>query len=477
MSISNGQRKITIVGGGMGGSLMAIFLARRGYDVEIYERRPDIRRNEAERGRSINLTLAKRGLNVLEEVGIDRDELMRLTVPLKGRMIHTAKGKLKYSPYGQHEDEVIYSIMRNDLNILLMNLSESYPNVKYFFRRRCTGLDKRTGVAEFLNEDTDEKSQVQSEIIIGADGTFSTVRQSMQRGVRSNYKQEFLDSGYKELKIPPRLDGSCLLDRNVLHVWPRGDYLLLAMANMNNSLTVTCILPFYGETSLDSLTHKSDVNAFFENYFSDALPLCPALVDDFVNGQAAALLTTSTSHWYHDDRVVLLGDAVHTMTPFYGQGMNAAFEDCLVLNQCIGRHPNDWQAVFGEYQSLRKPHTDAIGELSVKNFIELRDKVRLPIVAVHKKIDFIMHRLFPTKWVPLYTMISHTAMPYADAVEKARRQDRVFKWLGVDALCQLGSAFFSLRLKIIKRRTIRTKALQELYLTRQGARAVKNTGY
>jgi kynurenine 3-monooxygenase len=477
MSISNEQRKITIVGGGMAGSLMAIFLARRGYEVEVYERRPDIRRIEAERGRSINLTLAKRGLNVLEEVGIDRDELMRLTVPLKGRMIHTTKGKLKYTPYGQHEDEVIHSIMRNDLNILLMNLSESYPNVKYFFRLRCTGLDKRTGVAEFLNEDTNEKSQVQSEIIIGADGTFSTVRHGMQRGVRSNYKQEFLDSGYKELRIQPRMDGSCLLDRNVLHVWPRGDYLLLAMANMNNSLTLTCILPFYGETSLDSLTQKSDVNAFFENYFGDAVPLCPTLAEDFVNAQAAALLTTSTSHWYHGGRVVLLGDAVHTMTPFYGQGMNAAFEDCMVLNQCIDRHPSDWQAVFGEYQSLRKRHTDVIGELSVKNFIELRDKVRLPIVAVHKKIDFIMHRLFPTKWVPLYTMISHTAMPYADAVEKARRQDLVFKWLGVDALCQLASVFSPRR--IIKRRTIRTKAMHEheLYLARQEARAVRNTGY
>jgi kynurenine 3-monooxygenase len=479
MSISNEQRKITIVGGGMSGSLMAIFLARRGFDVEIYERRPDIRCNEAERGRSVNLTLAKRGLNVLEEVGVDRDKLMGLTVPLKGRMIHTAKGRLKYSPYGQREDEVIYAVMRNDLNILLMNLAETYPNVKYFFRRRCTGLDKRAGTVDFLNEETGERFQLRSELIIGADGTFSTVRQHMQRGVRSNFKQDFLESGYKELKIPAAPDGSCLLDRNVLHVWPRGDYMLLAMANVDNSLTCTCILPFHGETSLDSLKHKPDVKELFETYFADALPLCPSLVDDFVSGQPASFLTTSTSHWYYEDRIVLLGDAVHTVTPFYGQGMNAAFEDCSVLNQCIDRHPNDWQAVFAEYQSLRKRHTDVLGELSVKNFVELRDKVRLPIVAAHKKIDFIMHRLFPNKWVPLYTMISHTAMPYADAVEKARRQDRVLRWLGVDALFKVASACISVGLRANKRRAARGVAAREkeLYLARRDSSTVKGGGY
>ena len=417
--------------------MMAVFLARRGYEVDIYECRPDIRLQGNNAGRSINLTLAKRGLRVLEEVGLPQSELMRLAVPLKGRMIHTERLRLKFQPYGQNEREVIYSVMRNDVSILLLNLAEKQPGVKIHFQHRCLGVDKRTGSGLFRNEETGVEFQVNPEILIGADGTFSTVRQHMQKGLRANYTQSFLEAGYRELRIPAGPAGSYVMDHNVLHVWPRGDCLLLAMANADGAFTCTCVLPFEGERSFAALKSETDVLEFFNTHFTDAVPMMPNLAEEFLSAAPAEFVTTSISHWYYEDKFVLLGDACHTVTPFYGQGMNAAFEDCSVLNQCIEEYGSDWKNVFREYQRRRKRHTDALAELSVRNYYELSDKVRLPRVALQKRIDFMLHRLFPSRWIPLYTMISHSTMPYADAVESARRQKRILNLLGVEAILSL----------------------------------------
>lgn len=437
MTIAKPRRKIAIVGAGTSGPMMAVFLARRGYEVDLYECRPDIRLAGNNAGRSINITLAQRGLRALEEVGLPQSELMRLAVPLKGRMIHTEKLRLKFQPYGQNESEVIYSVLRNDVNILLLNLAEKQPGVKIHFQHRCLGVDKRTGAGLFRDEKTGVEFEVAPEMLIGADGTFSTVRHHMQKGLRATYTQSFLEAGYRELRIPAGPAGSYVMDHSVLHVWPRGDCLLLAMANVDGTFTCTCVLPFEGEVSFAALKSAADVAQFFKTNFTDAVPLMPNLVEDFLSAAPADFITTSISHWYYEDKFVLLGDACHTVTPFYGQGMNAAFEDCSVLNQCIEEYGGDWKSVFCEYQKRRKRHADALAELSIRNYYELSDKVRLPRVVLQKKIDFVLHRLFPSRWIPLYTMISHSTMPYADAVERARRQQQILKLLGIEAILSL----------------------------------------
>jgi kynurenine 3-monooxygenase len=442
------RRKIVIVGAGASGPVMAVFLARRGYEVEVYERRSDMRRQGFAAGKSVNITLAERGLRVLKEAGVPYAELMRLTVPLKGRMVHTGNGRLKFQAYGQTENEVIYSVMRNDVNVMLLDLLDAQPGVKLFFNHACVDLDRRDGTITFRKTETGEEVRVKADVIIGADGTFSSVRRLMQRGVRADYTQMFLEAGYRELKIPAAPDGSYRVAHDVLHVWPRGECLLLAMANADGTFTCTCILPFEGERGFQALDTEERVMEFFQANFADAVPLIPHLAEQFMKATTAEFITTTTSRWHYEDKVVLIGDACHTVTPFYGQGMNAALEDCMVLDQCIGKYGDDWKSAFAEFQSVRKRHTDALAELSVRNYYELCDKARMPRVALQKKIDFTLHKLFPNRWAPLYTMISHSMTPYADAVERARKQQRILNLCGVGVLLELVtiSAGFWLRL-------------------------------
>jgi kynurenine 3-monooxygenase len=460
MASPTARRKIVIVGAGASGPVMAIFLARRGYEVEVYERREDIRRQGVDAGRSVNITLAERGLRVLREAGVPDEELMRNTVPLKGRMVHAGNGRLKFQAYGQTENEVIYSVLRNDVNVLLLNLLERQPGVKLFFGHRCVALDRQSGAVTFRKEETGEELQVKADAVIGADGTFSAVRQYMQRGLRADYTQLFLEAGYRELRIPAAADGSYKLDHNVLHVWPRGECLLLAMANADGTFTCTCILPFEGERGFQALDTEERVLEFFQANFADAVPLVPRLGAEFMKAVTAEFITTTTSRWFYEDKVVLLGDACHTVTPFYGQGMNAALEDCVVLDQCIGKHGDDWRAAFAEFQSVRKRHTDALAALSISNYYELCDKSRMPRVALQKKIDFTLHRLFPNRWVPLYTMISHSMTPYADAVERARKQQRILKLCGVTTLLELVTTSTSIWLRLAGERPRRVKSDQ-----------------
>lgn len=434
MASSKSKRKIVIIGAGASGPVMAIFLARRGYEVEIYECRPDLRLQGADAGKSVNVTLAERGLRVFKEVGLPQAEFMRLSVPLKGRMIHAGNGRLTFQAYGETEDEVIYSVLRNDVNILLLNLLEKEPGIKLFFRHRCVSLDRKSGTVVIRNEATGQEMRIQPDVLIGADGTFSAVRQQMQKGLPADYSQSFLSAGYRELKMPARADGSYKLDPNVLHVWPRGECLLLAMANTDGSFTLTCVLP---ERSFAAFKSADNVMEFFQANFTDAVPLVPGIDEEFLKAVTATFITTITSMWYYEDKVVLLGDACHTVTPFYGQGMNAALEDCSVLNQCLEKYEDDWKTAFAEFQRLRKRHTDALAELSITNYYELCDKVKMPRVALRKKIDFTLHKLFPKRWVPLYTMISHSTLPYADAVERARKQERLLTFCGVTLLLNL----------------------------------------
>lgn len=439
MKVSARDNKVTIIGAGLGGCLMAIYMAKRGYDVEVYERRGDMRSELSEGGRSINMTLAERGLRALEEAGA-LDEVLELTVTVKGRMVHGLDGSRDFQPYGKDDHEVLHAIMRTDLNTKLLTLAESYPNVKLIFNARCVSIDKQTGIASFKDERHGRQFSTTGNRIIGADGTFSTVRQQIQRNERADYQQEFLHCGYKELRIPPGPGGSFVLEKNALHVWPRGDRMLLAIPNRDGSFTCTCIMPYTGATSFESIKTPEAVIELFKSHFPDALPLIPGLVADFLGKPPADFITTYTFPWYHRDRVVLLGDACHSVVPFYGQGMNAAFEDGLVLSQCIARHEDDWQAAFCEFQELRKPNTDVLARLSQDNFTVLCKKTKSPYFMAHKKFDTALSKLLPGIWVPLYTLISHTTMPYKDAVARARKQERIARLLGMDIILLLMAA-------------------------------------
>ncbi|HKQ74115.1 MAG TPA: NAD(P)/FAD-dependent oxidoreductase [Blastocatellia bacterium] len=436
------KKNIAIIGAGLGGSLMAIFLAKRGHQVSLYERRPDMRFEKVERGRSINMTLAARGVKALEAAGV-ADLIMPTTIPLKGRMIHGVNGALSFQPYGKDPHEVIYAVQRERLNSALINFAESQHRVKCHFSRRCLGINKESGLIQLEDERSREQFSVEADLIVGADGTYSTVLQDMQRGERADYYKKYLDWGYKELTIPPNPNGGMPLEKHALHVWPRCECMLMAIPNNDESLTATFTLPFDGTPSFSSLETDADLLAFFESRFRDALSLMPEIVGNYRQNPVAQFYTTGTSQWYYKDRIVLLGDACHTVAPFYGQGMNAAFEDCLTLDACLGKYGDDLEGAFAEYQHIRKCNTDALADLSMQNFIELRDKVKSSFFVARKKVDIMFYRLFPKACVPIYSLISHTTMPYAEAVERIKRRNRLQKFLGIDLLRSLLAAIFA----------------------------------
>ncbi|MDP9119926.1 MAG: FAD-dependent monooxygenase [Acidobacteriota bacterium] len=428
------QQPVVVVGAGMSGTLMAIHLARRGFAVDLYERRGDMRRRTVDAGKSIKMTLAERGLAALREVGL-AEEVMRYCIPLRGRAVHRSDGTVTYQPYGKNEHEVIYSISRTDLNVMLLDRAETYPNLRLHFQKRCTGLEKETATAIFVDEVSQAVTRVAARAVIGADGAFSIVRQLMQRGLRTDYQQDFVAWGYKELTIVAAPDGSHQMDRNALHIWPCGDHMLFALPNLDGSFSGVCILPFEGAHSFAELADDdSRVRGLFAERFGDALPLIPRLCEEMRGNQLGEFLTTRTSLWHHRGRLVLLGDACHTVIPFYGQGMNAAFEDCSVLAGCLDRHPGDWETAFAEYQALRKPHTDVLAELSKENFTELRDTARSAWLTARKRALILLNRLFPRTVVPIYTLVTHSNLPYASCVERTRRQDRLARLLGADLL-------------------------------------------
>lgn len=439
MTNSTGENHVVVVGAGLAGTLMAIFLARSGYHVDLYERRADLRDEPVGRCRSINMTLAERGLRALEEVGI-LQQVLDLTVTVKGRMVHELNGAVKFQPYGKNEKEVIHAVMRKDLNIALVNHAETFPNLKIHFRKHCVALDKQARRMTFFDQQAGETFAVEPAFIVGADGTFSTTRQQMHRSERANYEQGFLERGYKELTIDPAPGGGWRLPQHALHVWPRGSCMLMCIANRNGSFTCTCVLPFEGALSFASLQTEADVREFLFGNFPDLMPLMPNAVQNFMRNPPSEFITTKTDFWHYKDLCVLLGDACHTVVPFYGQGMNAAFEDCSVLHRCIEQHRGDLGTAFSEFQRLRKRHTDALAALSIENFVELRDKVRSRRLVAKKKVDLLLNNLMPGTWVPLYTLISHTTMPYADAIERAKKQNRIARFLGVDLLLWLLAA-------------------------------------
>jgi len=421
-----------VVGAGLVGSMMAAFLGREGFPVEVIERRGDPRSGAMAAGRSINLAISARGLNAIAQLGLDPD-IASLGVPLYGRMIHSVAGGRGYQLYGDGK-QAINSFSRGDLNLALVRAAGNTPNVRLAFGRRCLDVDVQTGTVTHVDHETGGDRHESSGVIVGTDGAYSVVRAALQRREHQEYSQSYLEHGYKELFIPARPDGTPALERNAMHIWPRGRFMMMAMANLDGSFTVTLYLAMEGDNSFRQLASRAEVRAFFEREFPDAVPLMPTLLDDFFTNPTGSMVTVRTFPWSVGGQAVLAGDAAHAIVPFYGQGANAGFEDCLALIAEITRSPTDLAAAFGRYQTRRKPDTEAIADLAIANFLEMRDHVASAGFLWKKRFEQLLHRLFPRWFVPLYQMISFSLIPYAEARDRAHAQTRAIRRIGIAAV-------------------------------------------
>ena len=420
------KKEITIVGAGLVGSLLSIYLSKRGHTVKIYERRGDMRKLAMSAGKSINLALSDRGIRALEEVGI-MEEIKKISIPMHGRFIHLADGSTTYQPYGK-EGQFINSVSRGTLNQRLMDLAEQ-QGVEIQFDKKCDHIDWNHKTAYFGEGAKEALEAVKYDLLFGSDGAFSAARLSHQlQHDRFQYQQYYIDFGYKELTIPPAADGGFLLEKNALHIWPRGNYMLIALPNIDGSFTCTLFFPFEGKPSFKSLDSKEKVAQFFQEQFADAAALIPTLTEDFFTNPTASLVTVRCYPWIRDNHFALIGDAAHAIVPFFGQGMNCGFEDCAVLNGLIDKHQEDWDSILQQYQILRKPDGDAIAELALNNFVEMRDKVADPAFLLQKKIEAAFSKKHPDKWTPAYTQVTFSPhIRYSEALSNSIRQDAIMK--------------------------------------------------
>ena len=345
-----------------------------------------------------------------------------------GRFIHHKDGSTAFQPYGKKE-QAIYSVSRGGINMSLMDLAEQQSNVKLHFDERCDALDKKTNRLTLYNTETNTPSQVDSDLVFGADGAFSAARLQMQlQNDRFDYQQFYIEAGYKELCIPAGPDGTFLIEKNALHIWPRGSFMMIALPNMDGSFTCTLFFEMEGSKSFASIKTKEEVLKFFNEEFPDAIPLMPTLVDDFMNNPVASLVTVKCKPWTFEDKIALIGDAAHAIVPFYGQGMNCGFEDCVVLNELIDKHSENWPLIFKEYESLRKPDADAIADLAIANFVEMRDKTADAKFLLQKKIEGRFSEKHPDKWIPLYSMVTYSPhIRYSTALREGRRQEGIMQ--------------------------------------------------
>jgi len=415
--------KFVLIGSGLAGGLLAAYLGRRGYEVDLYERRADPREGNIVGGRSINLAISTRGIHALEQIGI-AEEALQHAIPMRGRMIHDRAGELHFSPYDVDPKKCINSIGRAALNSTVIEAAQRHTNVRVHFNHNCTGVDIDAAVAHL--EIANGAVTARGDAVIGVDGAFSSVRQSMQMQInRFEYDESYLAHGYKELTIPPGLDGTWRMEKNALHIWPRKSFMMIALPNPDGSFTCTLFWEFEGPRSFATTKTDDDVRQFFEEEFPDAVPLMPGLIDDFRINPTGSLVTVRCAPWFYRDKTCLVGDAAHAVVPFYGQGMNAAFEDCVVLDECLEQFPENRERAFTEYFRRRKENADALADLAIGNFIEMRDKTASKVFRAKKKLDHALEAALPGKYLPLYTMVTFTKIPYAAAARRARLQDRI----------------------------------------------------
>lgn len=418
--------KVSIIGAGLVGSLWAVYMSKRGHQVDVYELRPDMRKAKIGGGKSINLALSDRGWQALNKVGID-ESIREIGIPMKGRFIHNEDGSSAFQPYGL-ADQAIWSVSRAKLNMVMMDEAEKRENINIHFNQKLVKLDQKRNHLLFYDANNDKNYEVNSDLIFGADGAFSRVRYGMQKSPRFDYCQTYLKHAYKELSIPPNADGTHKLEKNALHIWPRGHFMLIALPNMDGSFTCTLFAPFDGEDSFARIQKDADIIHYFEKYFPDALKLMPELIEDFHDNPTSALVTVKCFPWT-DEKTCLMGDAAHAVVPFYGQGMNCGFEDCYVLNNLIDEHEGNWKSILKAYELARKENADAIADMAVANFIEMRDLVGHPEFLLRKKIEKHLNVSLGDDFLPMYSMVTFSHIPYAQALREGQRQDKLLRLL------------------------------------------------
>ena len=420
------EKKVIIVGAGLVGSLWAIYMSKAGYKVTIYERRSDIRKAEISAGKSINLALSYRGWKALRGAGID-DEVKKIALPMYNRIMHDLEGNLTTQPYGK-KDQAIYSVSRGLLNSIMMTMAEEKGNAEIHYNYKCYDADLENGIVYFEDALTGEKKQDQADLVFAADGAFSAIRyNAMQKLNRFNYSQNFIEDGYKELLLPANEDGSYKLDEKALHIWPRGRFMLIALPNEDGSFTCTLFMPYDNhEYAFNKLTNDTLVDAFFKNVFPDFHAIMPNLIENWHMHPLSSLAIVRCYPWTYG-KTALMGDSAHATVPFYGQGMNAGFEDCTVLWDLMKKHNEDWEKVFSEYQQTHKPNGDALQDLSLHNYHVMRDYVADPKFLLQKKIEARIFEKHPDKWMPLYSQVTFSHIPYSEAIAIGKKQDKIMK--------------------------------------------------
>ncbi|MDJ0709035.1 MAG: NAD(P)/FAD-dependent oxidoreductase [Woeseiaceae bacterium] len=420
-----GAKTFTVVGGGPVGTLLAISLARHGYRVGLYEGRPDSRETDIYQGRSINIALSDRGWTSLEKIGIG-DEARDQAIPMHHREIHGVDGGLTEIPYGQ-EGDAIWSVSRGGINQHLLDVADGEPNITTHFQHRLVDIDFATARATFRRAQGDEII-VEADYAFGADGASSKVRRLAHNLPRFSYSQTYMPQSYIELNIPAKPDGSHRLAKNALHIWPRGDFMLIALPNTDGTFTCTLFLNFEGNPSFDALQDGADVQAFFTANFADAMEHLERPVEVFMEKTASPLFLVQVFPWSFNRKVALIGDAAHAIVPFYGQGMNCGFEDCAELHRLIDVHDHDWDRIFPAYENARKPNGDAIAELSKRNFVEMSDLSGDPMFQLRKMIEAKFSQRYPQLWTPLYSMVTFSPeVPYSEALRVGDEQNGVME--------------------------------------------------
>ncbi|XP_055620642.1 kynurenine 3-monooxygenase isoform X2 [Toxorhynchites rutilus septentrionalis] len=414
---------IAIVGGGLVGSLLALHLGKKGHEVDLYEYREDIRTAELVIGRSINLALSARGRKALAEVGLEQ-ALLNHGIPMKGRMLHDTKGNRKIVPYDANNNQCIYSVGRKHLNEVLLDAAEKYPNIRLHFHSKLQSADLDEGNLNFVNPETKENSQAIADLIVGCDGAFSAVRKEIIKRPGYDFSQTYIEHGYLELCIPSTSDGGFAMPENYLHIWPRGKFMMIALPNQDRTWTVTLFMPF---SNFNSIKCDNELMRFFKQYFPDAIALIgrERLIKDFFKTKPQSLVMIKCKPYNVAGKALIIGDAAHAMVPFYGQGMNAGFEDCTVLSELFNKHGSDIESVLEEFSETRWEDAHSICDLAMYNYIEMRDLVTKRTYLFRKKLDEILFWLLPNTWLPLYNSVSFSHMRYSKCIANRKWQDQI----------------------------------------------------
>ena len=416
------QKNITIVGAGLVGSMLACYLSRRGHKVSVYERRPDMRKAGFVGGRSINLALSHRGWKALKGIGLE-EAVSKIAIPMKGRVIHDINGGTSFIPYGK-DDQAIYSVSRGELNKIMVIEAEKFKDVNFHFDHRCAAIDFNNNIVTLHDENTKEQKRVQGDVLFGADGAFSEVRYEMQKAPNFNLMQQHEEYGYKELEIPAGKNGKHAIDKHALHIWPRKSFMMIALPNMDGSFTVTLFAPFKGENSFETVRTEADVDAYFKRNFPDAVPLMPHRKKDFFTNPTSSLVTVKCFPWKYKN-ACLIGDAAHAVVPFYGQGMNCGFEDVFEFDQILNKSGDNWEEALNKLQIQRKPNADAIADLALYNFIEMRDLSGREDFQLRLKIEKKIAQKFADKFMTHYAMVTFSDLSYSEAKKRGEQQSEL----------------------------------------------------